>query len=140
MDATANHAKLRCFFNPPAPVPLDEGLNRTAEYVLSHGRFHPTGFEKIEIWDKMPRSWVGALKEWKSVIPIISVSLTNDNKGRRGRHVASSCGERLCGAVVASGCAEGLCGGVGVVRVVRVGGEGRANKEGWAVEWVVPGM
>jgi hypothetical protein len=56
MDATASHKKLRCFFNPPDPVPLDEGLNRTAAYVLAHGRFHPTGFEKIEIWDKMPKA------------------------------------------------------------------------------------
>jgi hypothetical protein len=59
-----------------------DGLNRTAAYVLSHGRFHPTGFEKIEIWENLPKSWVGALKEWKSVIPILSVSVVSDAESR----------------------------------------------------------
>jgi len=81
MDATASHNKLRCFFNPPAPVSLQDGINRTAGYVQSKGRFHPTGFEKIEIWDRMPRSWVVALKEWKSIVPVLSISLSSDPKG-----------------------------------------------------------
>ena len=139
MDATASHRKLRCFFNPPPPVPLDKGINITAAYVKSKGRFHPTvsaapahptppparrsatgaslsclrplcravvapfrgpnlrpscaefgpwrapiwqGFEKIEIWEKMPRSWVTALKEWKNIIPILSISVSSDQNGK----------------------------------------------------------
>jgi len=81
MDATASHRKLRCFFNPPSPVALEDGINRTANYVKSKGRFHPTGFEKIEIWDRMPKSWVSALKEWKNVVPILSISISIDPNG-----------------------------------------------------------
>jgi len=30
----------------------------------------------------MPRSWVVALKEWKAVVPILSISLSADNRGK----------------------------------------------------------
>ena len=30
----------------------------------------------------MPRSWVVALKEWKNVVPILSITLSSDPKGK----------------------------------------------------------
>lgn len=65
IDAYASHDKLRCFFNPPKPTPLREGLKTTADYVNRLGKFEPTGFQKIEVWDHMPDSWVKALNSWK---------------------------------------------------------------------------
>uniref|UniRef100_A0A7S2BQW5 NAD-dependent epimerase/dehydratase domain-containing protein n=1 Tax=Florenciella parvula TaxID=236787 RepID=A0A7S2BQW5_9STRA len=66
VDAYASHDKLRCFFNPNTPVPLEEGLKITAEYGKTIGKFEPTGFTDIEVWEKMPPSWVGALHEWEA--------------------------------------------------------------------------
>jgi hypothetical protein len=63
--AYASHAKLQCFFKPPPPVHLEEGLRRTFNYVTAHGSFEPTGFEDIEIRRNIPPSWAKALAEWK---------------------------------------------------------------------------
>jgi len=64
--AWASHKKLRCFFNPPQTVTLNEGLRRTAAYAKSVGNFTPTGFSDIEIWENMPPSWAKFLKSWAS--------------------------------------------------------------------------
>jgi UDP-glucose 4-epimerase len=84
-DAYASHEKLRCFFNPPPPVALEVGLARTAQYAKSIGKFEPTGFTDIEVWDKMPPSWVVALKKWEAEAP---AKLTKPHTGhahaRRG--------------------------------------------------------
>ena len=69
VDAYASHEKLRCFFNPPPSVTLEVGLARTAEYVKTIGSFEPTGFTDIEVWEKMPPSWVEALKKWEAEAP-----------------------------------------------------------------------
>merc|ERR1712232_1384321 len=41
VDAYASHAKLRCFFKPPAPTSLKEGIRRVAEYARNQGSFEP---------------------------------------------------------------------------------------------------
>ena len=30
----------------------------------------------------MPRSWVTALKEWKSIVPVLSISISSDPQGK----------------------------------------------------------
>ena len=40
---------LVCYFNPPQPTPLREGLKVTADYVVSHAVFPPTGYTNIEV-------------------------------------------------------------------------------------------
>jgi len=72
-DAWASHDKLRCFFNPPKPVPMTEGLKRTAENVLHVGKFEPTGFSDIEVWKNMPPSWKAALDSWSKRKPSMEV-------------------------------------------------------------------
>lgn len=62
--AYACHAKLRCFFNPAPVTSLHKGLARTVEYARTLGKLTPTGFEDIEVWDRMPPSWVTALEQW----------------------------------------------------------------------------
>jgi hypothetical protein len=45
-EAYASHEKLRCIFSPKDPIPLETGLQMTAEYVQKHyyqGGFEPTG-------------------------------------------------------------------------------------------------
>lgn len=38
----------------------------TAEYGKTIGKFEPTGFTDIEVWEKMPPSWVTALHSWEA--------------------------------------------------------------------------
>lgn len=47
--AYASHAKLRCFFNPPKTVPLDQGLVATAAFAKRVGKMAPTGFSEVEV-------------------------------------------------------------------------------------------
>jgi UDP-glucose 4-epimerase len=56
--AYASHSKLRCVFNPPRPVTLAEGLERTAMFARRHGAFPPTGYEAIEVCNQLPPSWM----------------------------------------------------------------------------------
>lgn len=57
--AQAWHAKLRCMFDPPPPMPLLEGLRRTVEWVKSKSKgFRPVEFEAVEVKEHMPKSWV----------------------------------------------------------------------------------
>ena len=48
---------------------MEEGLKITADYAMSIGKFEPTGFAAIEVWEKMPPSWVEALKKWEAEAP-----------------------------------------------------------------------
>jgi UDP-glucose 4-epimerase len=57
VDAFPVHNKLRCIFNPPTPVTLEEGLQITAKYVVKHGPFEPSGYTNIEVTDHLPPSW-----------------------------------------------------------------------------------
>ena len=63
--AYASHVKLRCVFNPPEPVGLADGLNRTAAYALRLGSFEPTGYSAIEVRRNLPPSWDAALRSWR---------------------------------------------------------------------------
>ena len=56
-DAFPFHGKLRCVFNPPPTIDLQEGLQRTADYVKKHGSFSPTGYKNIEVPKNLPPSW-----------------------------------------------------------------------------------
>ena len=49
-EAYASHEKLRCIFSPKDPIPLETGLQMTAEYVQKHyyqGGFEPTGASPV---------------------------------------------------------------------------------------------
>lgn len=57
--AQAWHAKLRCMFDPPAPMKLSKGLRETAQWVVQKTKgFQAVEFEAVEVKAKMPRSWV----------------------------------------------------------------------------------
>eukprot|EP01061_Rhynchopus_euleeides_P011213 TRINITY_DN20780_c0_g1_i2.p1 TRINITY_DN20780_c0_g1~~TRINITY_DN20780_c0_g1_i2.p1 ORF type:complete len:469 (+),score=175.45 TRINITY_DN20780_c0_g1_i2:112-1518(+) len=68
--AEAWHAKLRCFFNPPPPTPLREGLQKTADWVKSRtAGFEAVEFRAVELIRGMPRSWVReSLKQSHTVL------------------------------------------------------------------------
>lgn len=62
--AFANHSKLRCFFHPPTPVPLDEGLRRMARWLgaSTGGDTHRSGafsskINAVEVRQHLPPSW-----------------------------------------------------------------------------------
>lgn len=57
VDAFPVHDKMRCIFNPPPPITLEEGLQITATYVVKHGPFEPSGYTNIEVTDHLPPSW-----------------------------------------------------------------------------------
>eukprot|EP01059_Diplonema_ambulator_P012713 TRINITY_DN2314_c2_g1_i2.p1 TRINITY_DN2314_c2_g1~~TRINITY_DN2314_c2_g1_i2.p1 ORF type:complete len:342 (+),score=144.31 TRINITY_DN2314_c2_g1_i2:1-1026(+) len=67
--AQAWHAKLRCYFKPPPPIALEEGLRKTAEWVRSKTKgFAAVEFDAVEILDKMPKSWTRpTLKQQDSI-------------------------------------------------------------------------
>jgi UDP-glucose 4-epimerase len=60
--AYASHDKLRCYFKPNPPTPLDEGLATVAKFVYETGSFEPKGYLNIEVDRNLPPSW----KEWLS--------------------------------------------------------------------------
>ena len=60
--AYASHEKLKCFFNPPPPVPLEVGVKRTAAWAKTLGRRHPAGYQDVEICANVPPSWLLTLK------------------------------------------------------------------------------
>ena len=57
----ATHEKLKCFFNPPPPVSLETGLQRTATYAKTIGKTAPTGYQDVEVCAKVPPSWLSTL-------------------------------------------------------------------------------
>lgn len=65
--AFADHSKLRCFFQPPAPVPLAAGLERMVAWLASTGveaGIQPSRIDAVEIRRQLPPSWEhSALRE-----------------------------------------------------------------------------
>jgi len=81
VHAYAVHDKLRCVFNPRAPISLKEGLKQTAEYSKRLGSFEPTGYSKIEIPKNLPPSWQVALSRLQSAT---NASKYNQNRDQDG--------------------------------------------------------
>ena len=65
-QAYATHEKLKCFFNPPPPTPLETGLARTAEWAKMVGKQIQAGYQDVEICDRVPQSWLKTLKNCRS--------------------------------------------------------------------------
>ena len=58
VHAFSDHSKVNQAFDPPAPLSLDEGIQRMAAWVRAHGPQEPVQFrEKIEIERNLPPSW-----------------------------------------------------------------------------------
>mmetsp|Transcript_43527 Transcript_43527/g.93235 ORF Transcript_43527/g.93235 Transcript_43527/m.93235 type:complete len:441 (+) Transcript_43527:114-1436(+) len=56
--AVASHEKVRRVFDPPTPVLLKEGLERTVAWYKEKGQFfRPVEFESVEVKANMPPSW-----------------------------------------------------------------------------------
>jgi hypothetical protein len=57
--AFANHSKLRCFFRPPTPVRLAEGLQRMARWMARTQGSHaaPQRINSVEVRQHLPPSW-----------------------------------------------------------------------------------
>eukprot|EP00047_Mylnosiga_fluctuans_P017261 m.60076 g.60076 ORF g.60076 m.60076 type:complete len:581 (-) comp7002_c0_seq2:68-1810(-) len=63
----AIHNKMRCFFNPPPPISLADGLRRTADHVRGHGSPEPTVLSHaIEVPRRMPPAWLESLESLRS--------------------------------------------------------------------------
>ena len=56
--AFSTHEKVRRVFDPPAPVALEEGIKRMAEWVKQHGAESPAEFDDIEVAINLPPSWL----------------------------------------------------------------------------------
>lgn len=61
--AFSTHEKVRRVFDPPAPVPLAEGIKRMAQWVKQHGPATPAEFDDIEVAINLPPSWLPGLPE-----------------------------------------------------------------------------
>lgn len=57
VHAVASHERVRDVFRPLAPMPLEEGIKRMAEWALKHGSRSPVEFGNIEVPLNMPPSW-----------------------------------------------------------------------------------
>jgi UDP-glucose 4-epimerase len=57
VHAIASHEQVRRVFNPPAPVPIGEGIARMARWVKAHGPMQPVGYDNIEVPINLPPSW-----------------------------------------------------------------------------------
>jgi UDP-glucose 4-epimerase len=58
VHAFSDHSKVRSTFEPPSPVPLEEGIRRMAEWVEAHGPMEPVEFPSdIEVDRNLPPSW-----------------------------------------------------------------------------------
>jgi UDP-glucose 4-epimerase len=58
VHAFSDHSKVRNVFNPPEPVNLHDGIQRTAEWVKAHGSRQPVEFKgEIEVERNLPPSW-----------------------------------------------------------------------------------
>lgn len=53
----ASHDKLHQYFNPPAPVGLQQGLTKMAEWVKQVGARQTEAFTNIEITEGLPQGW-----------------------------------------------------------------------------------
>lgn len=56
--AFSSHEKVGRVFDPPAPVPLDEGISRMAAWVRQQGPANPVEFDAIEVTVNLPPSWI----------------------------------------------------------------------------------
>jgi UDP-glucose 4-epimerase len=65
VDAYSDHAKAQRVFGQAAPVPLEEGIARMAEWARSVGARESSTFEGVEILRNMPPSWKAALATGK---------------------------------------------------------------------------
>ncbi len=59
----ADHSKLNKIFNITSYTPLEEGLQKMADWVKKVGIRHSKQYENIEIMEKLPPSWAEALKQ-----------------------------------------------------------------------------
>jgi UDP-glucose 4-epimerase len=59
VHAFASHDKVREVFDPPAPVPLPEGLRQMAAWAREQGPMRPAEFGAIEVPRNLPASWTG---------------------------------------------------------------------------------
>jgi UDP-glucose 4-epimerase len=60
VHAFSDHTKVRRVFQPPAPVDLKTGVKRMAEWVRQRGGCAPVEFQNIEVYKKLPASWIPA--------------------------------------------------------------------------------
>lgn len=58
VHAFAAHEKARQFFNPPAAIPLPEGIRRMARWTQEHGPMQAVEFDNIEVSMNLPPSWM----------------------------------------------------------------------------------
>lgn len=63
VHAFASHELVRSVFNPPPPVPVEQGIKRMAEWVRKHGSMQPLGYDEIEVPINLPPSWAAALSK-----------------------------------------------------------------------------
>lgn len=54
----SDHAKTRRVFGDRAPVSLETGIGKMANWVLGRGPARPIEFSNIEIYEKLPPSWM----------------------------------------------------------------------------------
>lgn len=57
VHAFADHGHVRAVFSPPAPVDLQTGIKRMADWVRSRGPAKPVSFGEIEIERGLPDGW-----------------------------------------------------------------------------------
>lgn len=57
VHAFSSHAKVKRFFDPDEPVPLQEGITRMAEWVKQVGARKTKSFAAIEIPEGLPDGW-----------------------------------------------------------------------------------
>lgn len=57
VHAFASHDRVRAIFDPPAPLPLREGIRQMADWVRARGPMEPVDFEEIEVALRLPEAW-----------------------------------------------------------------------------------
>ena len=64
VHAFASHELVRSTFDPPAPIPIRQGIERMATWVRARGPMQPVEFRgRIEVPKNLPPSWVMARSE-----------------------------------------------------------------------------
>lgn len=58
VHAFSDHTKVSNVFNPPTPVELKTGIQRMAKWVMKQGPAVPVEFKQIEVYEKLPPSWL----------------------------------------------------------------------------------
>jgi UDP-glucose 4-epimerase len=57
VHAFSSHQRLRDVFGPQATVPLEDGVQRMAEWAKSMGARQPVTFDALEVRKNLPPSW-----------------------------------------------------------------------------------